>query len=50
MVNVECKCKDWPINSGIIDGTLMLARVHGSSTHIKQFIFCPWCGKKLETI
>lgn len=43
-----CTCKAWEKSMPQIEGAQMLELVHGGRYTGKQFIYCPWCGKKRE--
>lgn len=44
-----CSCEDWEEFAPKLDGAITMAYVHGTWDNVfKAFIFCPWCGKKLE--
>jgi hypothetical protein len=45
---LECDCKDWKENIGIINSALILASSHGYKGLQKSFKFCPYCNKKLK--
>jgi len=47
MVTLHCNCEDWKYAKKI-DSIIMYANVHGIKYDGKQFIYCPWCNKKLE--
>jgi hypothetical protein len=46
---MNCTCPDWKPNIEIINGPYILQQIRqpGSVRPCKQFVFCPWCGRKL---
>lgn len=48
----QCDCSDWEPNIKIINGyiSMQASMAWGAKSGYKgkQFIFCPWCGKKLN--
>lgn len=49
MVKLHCNCNDWDCAKKI-DGIIMFAHTHGIKYTGKQFIYCPWCGKRLKEV
>jgi hypothetical protein len=51
---MNCECEDWKENIPKVNGHVFLAVARNPNTEKgytgKQFIYCPWCGKKLEEI
>lgn len=45
---VLCGCKEYQESMPQIIGAQQLADNHGMAYHGSVFIYCPWCGKKLE--
>ena len=46
---MECKCKNFKENAEIIDGALISTMLRGDRIKFKPIMYCPWCGKRLET-
>ena len=46
-MQLNCDCKDYKEGKNILDGITTLAYTHGVLYTAKQFVYCPWCGKKL---
>jgi predicted nucleic acid-binding Zn ribbon protein len=46
----ECECFQWVDNIKKIDKMFGIAHVHGESYKGEIFVYCPWCGEKLEEI
>jgi hypothetical protein len=44
----SCKCKDYQDNIKILDTAIILHYSHYGSGLIKSFVYCPFCGNKLE--
>jgi len=50
-VKLQCDCEDWEEGIQQIYYDRQMALIHGSPEfHGKFFVYCPWCGKKLERI
>lgn len=48
---VECKCDDWRLHSeDIFRAQIAYYQDHGAVWRGGVFKFCPWCGKRLESI
>ena len=47
---MNCDCKDWKPNVKIIDGIIALhaLRIGTKGYSGKPFVYCPWCGEKLN--
>jgi hypothetical protein len=46
---VRCSCKDWVENLMKLNEPWIIAIAHGSPGYTgKQFVYCPWCSKKLK--
>ena len=46
---VICNCKDWKENLPKLNKPWGLYVAHGGDGYDgKQFIYCPWCGKKIR--
>ena len=45
---MDCTCKGWKENLPKIDNIIVSAHIHGVKYNGKKFVYCPWCGKKLE--
>jgi hypothetical protein len=45
---LKCKCPDWAVEIKGLIQEAQIAFIHGISFKGKQFVFCPWCGAKLE--
>ncbi len=43
-----CDCEDWKAAMPQIEMAQSMAWIHGDRYTAKQFIYCPWCGKKRE--
>ncbi len=45
-----CNCIDWDESMPQIEGAQLMYALHsyGGEYTGKQFIYCPWCGKKRE--
>ena len=44
-----CKCEDWEIGTSIINNAIFLVKNHGGGEYAGPvFVYCPWCGEKLE--
>lgn len=43
-----CDCQDWKPGIEEINGFISFAWCHDIGYKGKCFVFCPWCGKKLE--
>jgi len=46
----QCICKDWKKSMSQIEGAQFMAQNHGMQYTGKQFLYCPWCGKKRAEI
>ena len=46
----QCTCKDWKINTPILDAPYTMNLTSVGEYTGKIFNFCPWCGKALITI
>ena len=44
-----CDCPDWKLNIREIDKFIVLGYLHGRDFTGKKFLFCPYCGKNLES-
>ena len=47
MTNVECDCEKWKIGKKELDNIIMLAWTRGIKYCGGEFVYCPWCSKKL---
>lgn len=48
---MNCTCKDWEPNMRAINGPIVLQSIRSGGRYQytgKQFVYCPWCGKKLK--
>lgn len=46
---MECNCKDWKNNLPRVNAGFALEAIHGGQGYTgKTFVYCPWCGKKLD--
>lgn len=43
-MNTACLCEDFESHSNLVNGFPVLPCQFG----VKPFVFCPWCGGKLE--
>ncbi len=43
-----CDCADWKEYIPTINAAFVIAKVHGNDFPVKTFVFCPYCGRKLE--
>lgn len=45
----SCVCPEWQISAALLDSLMTIAAVHGASYDGgKPFVYCPWCGTKLQ--
>lgn len=45
----DCTCNDWIENIKTINDALIFNQIRsGSILKIKQFIYCPYCGKEIK--
>lgn len=47
-MNKDCNCQEWENNYPQLSAVLLLAKIHALGYSGLPFVFCPWCGKKLE--
>jgi len=47
-MSLDCTCDEWKTSGSQLHAFAVLAFTHGMFYTGKQFIFCPWCGKKLN--
>jgi hypothetical protein len=45
---VMCECNKWKKGKKELDHIVTLAWIHGFKYCGGEFIYCPWCGKKLN--
>jgi hypothetical protein len=45
---LTCNCKLWDVEIKKLNAMLRYAWNHGHEYEGELFVFCPWCGKKLE--
>ncbi len=45
---MKCDCEDWENSEPQIIDAQMLAWNHGILYTGTPFVYCPWCGKKLQ--
>ena len=45
-----CDCKDWVLGTATIGMLVAVAYAHGTDIppEYPPWIYCPWCGKKLQ--
>lgn len=44
----QCTCPDWLESMPQLDSAVILNTLHGNSYAGARFMYCPWCGKRLE--
>lgn len=51
-MNEKYCCEDWPVQIELVNGPIVLQAARSGFRNQfqgKQFVFCPWCGKKRPT-
>ena len=47
-IEFERCCKQWNPNIEIFHWRFKMAAMNGTPTKFDEFVYCPWCGKKLS--
>ena len=48
---MKCNCADWVENIKILDAALLLHALRNERQGLKKsFIYCPYCGNKLQEV
>ncbi len=45
-----CKCPDWIPNVDYINDAMQIADIHHFASNLTPFLFCPYCGTKLNEV
>jgi len=46
---MKCECRDWEENINELNAGTVMKALHGWGGYSgKKFVYCPWCGNKLE--